>query len=147
VTPTQVIVEADGGSRGNPGPAGYGAVVFDSTRSVLAERKESIGIATNNVAEYRGSPALRDGSPPPASRHECCCYVTDRPRCRSIAATPDAAILSSRNWAARRPPARLHASGTAAVSTPSSAHPSAEPVRRQRHRPACSVFPSSSTKV
>ncbi|KAB2582885.1 bifunctional RNase H/acid phosphatase, partial [Rhodococcus erythropolis] len=54
MTPTQVIVEADGGSRGNPGPAGYGAVVFDSTRSVLAERKESIGIATNNVAEYRG---------------------------------------------------------------------------------------------
>ncbi|MCY4667988.1 MAG: reverse transcriptase-like protein, partial [Rhodococcus sp.] len=54
MTPTQVIVEADGGSRGNPGPAGYGAVVFDASRSVLAERKESIGIATNNVAEYRG---------------------------------------------------------------------------------------------
>jgi len=54
VNPTQVIVEADGGSRGNPGPAGYGAVVFDASRSVLAERKESIGIATNNVAEYRG---------------------------------------------------------------------------------------------
>jgi ribonuclease H / adenosylcobalamin/alpha-ribazole phosphatase len=50
-----VIVEADGGSRGNPGPAGYGAVVFDATdHRVLAERKESIGIATNNVAEYRG---------------------------------------------------------------------------------------------
>lgn len=51
----RVIVEADGGSRGNPGPAGYGAVVLDAnTRSVLAERKESLGIATNNVAEYRG---------------------------------------------------------------------------------------------
>ncbi|MBJ8344871.1 bifunctional RNase H/acid phosphatase [Antrihabitans sp. YC2-6] len=51
----RVIVEADGGSRGNPGPAGYGAVVFDSDRGgVLAERNESIGIATNNVAEYRG---------------------------------------------------------------------------------------------
>ncbi|MFD3429060.1 bifunctional RNase H/acid phosphatase [Nocardia fluminea] len=51
----EVIVEADGGSRGNPGPAGYGAVVFaaDHVR-VLAERKEYIGIATNNVAEYRG---------------------------------------------------------------------------------------------
>ncbi|WP_216911893.1 bifunctional RNase H/acid phosphatase [Nocardia noduli] len=50
-----VIVEADGGSRGNPGPAGYGAVVFadDHTR-VLAERREFIGVATNNVAEYRG---------------------------------------------------------------------------------------------
>ena len=51
----KVIIEADGGSRGNPGPAGYGAVVFSGDRStVLAERKESIGLATNNVAEYRG---------------------------------------------------------------------------------------------
>lgn len=51
----KVLVEADGGSRGNPGPAGYGAVVWSADRqSVLAERKEAIGIATNNVAEYRG---------------------------------------------------------------------------------------------
>ncbi|WP_067823787.1 bifunctional RNase H/acid phosphatase [Nocardia inohanensis] len=51
----KVIVEADGGSRGNPGPAGYGAVVWDSGRlAVLAERKEFLGVATNNVAEYRG---------------------------------------------------------------------------------------------
>ncbi len=50
-----VIVEADGGSRGNPGPAGYGAVVFDpATGAVLAERSEAIGTETNNVAEYRG---------------------------------------------------------------------------------------------
>lgn len=51
----KVIVEADGGSRGNPGPAGYGVVVFSDDRgAVLAERKESIGRTTNNVAEYRG---------------------------------------------------------------------------------------------
>ncbi|MCP2195783.1 putative phosphoglycerate mutase [Williamsia deligens] len=50
-----MIVEADGGSRGNPGVAGYGSVVFDADHSaVLAERKEYIGRATNNVAEYRG---------------------------------------------------------------------------------------------
>ncbi|MFE2997171.1 bifunctional RNase H/acid phosphatase [Nocardia sp. NPDC059246] len=50
-----VIVEADGGSRGNPGPAGYGAVVWDAERvQVLAERKEFLGVTTNNVAEYRG---------------------------------------------------------------------------------------------
>jgi ribonuclease H / adenosylcobalamin/alpha-ribazole phosphatase len=50
-----VVVEADGGSRGNPGPAGYGAVVFDAaTGEVLAERKESLGVVSNNVAEYRG---------------------------------------------------------------------------------------------
>ncbi|MEV6073092.1 bifunctional RNase H/acid phosphatase [Nocardia sp. NPDC052001] len=51
----KVVVEADGGSRGNPGPAGYGAVVWDAGReAVLAERKEFLGVATNNVAEYRG---------------------------------------------------------------------------------------------
>ena len=50
-----VIVEADGGSRGNPGPAGYGAAVTArSTGAVLAERSEFLGVATNNVAEYRG---------------------------------------------------------------------------------------------
>jgi ribonuclease H / adenosylcobalamin/alpha-ribazole phosphatase len=50
----RLVVEADGGSRGNPGPAGYGAVVRDAdTGEVLAERAGSIGRATNNVAEYR----------------------------------------------------------------------------------------------
>ncbi|WP_169949592.1 bifunctional RNase H/acid phosphatase [Microbispora sp. H11081] len=48
------VVEADGGSRGNPGPAGYGAVVKDDAGRVLAEAAESIGTTTNNVAEYRG---------------------------------------------------------------------------------------------
>ncbi|WP_328486986.1 bifunctional RNase H/acid phosphatase [Streptomyces zaomyceticus] len=51
----EVIVEADGGSRGNPGPAGYGAVVLDPvTGETLAEAAEYIGVATNNVAEYKG---------------------------------------------------------------------------------------------
>jgi probable phosphoglycerate mutase len=55
MTADLVIVEADGGSRGNPGPAGYGAVVLDpATRAILAERSAFIGVATNNVAEYRG---------------------------------------------------------------------------------------------
>jgi probable phosphoglycerate mutase len=50
-----VAVEADGGSRGNPGPAGYGAVVVDAvTGAVLAERKAGLGHTTNNVAEYSG---------------------------------------------------------------------------------------------
>jgi ribonuclease H / adenosylcobalamin/alpha-ribazole phosphatase len=49
------IVEADGGSRGNPGPAGYGALVRDAASGrVLAERAASVGRATNNVAEYGG---------------------------------------------------------------------------------------------
>ncbi|WP_298176350.1 bifunctional RNase H/acid phosphatase [Saccharomonospora sp.] len=50
-----VIVEADGGSRGNPGPAGYGAVVRDpDSGEVLAERQAGLGVATNNAAEYQG---------------------------------------------------------------------------------------------
>ncbi|MCH9666510.1 MAG: bifunctional RNase H/acid phosphatase [Actinomycetia bacterium] len=51
----KVLIEADGGSRGNPGPAGYGAVVWTADRgSVLTEAKSFLGRATNNVAEYRG---------------------------------------------------------------------------------------------
>ncbi|WEH18394.1 bifunctional RNase H/acid phosphatase [Streptomyces sp. VNUA24] len=51
----EFIVEADGGSRGNPGPAGYGSVVLDAvTGETLVEAAEYIGVATNNVAEYRG---------------------------------------------------------------------------------------------
>jgi probable phosphoglycerate mutase len=51
----RLVVEADGGSRGNPGPAGYGALVRDAeTGRVLAERAASVGRATNNVAEYGG---------------------------------------------------------------------------------------------
>ena len=51
----RLVVEADGGSRGNPGPAGYGALVRDPlTGQVLAEAWESLGTATNNVAEYSG---------------------------------------------------------------------------------------------
>ncbi|HVV10778.1 bifunctional RNase H/acid phosphatase [Amycolatopsis sp.] len=49
-----MIVEADGGSRGNPGPAGYGAVVKDQSGAVLAERSEGLGVVSNNVAEYSG---------------------------------------------------------------------------------------------
>lgn len=53
--PVRVLVEADGGSRGNPGLAGYGAVVFaPDHETVLGEACEAIGHATNNVAEYRG---------------------------------------------------------------------------------------------
>lgn len=53
--PGRVIVEADGGSRGNPGPAAYGALLRDpESGEVIAETCDVIGTATNNVAEYRG---------------------------------------------------------------------------------------------
>lgn len=51
----RVIVEADGGSRGNPGPAAFGALLRNvDTGAVIATDAEVIGVATNNVAEYRG---------------------------------------------------------------------------------------------
>ncbi|HVF54180.1 MAG TPA: reverse transcriptase-like protein [Actinomycetota bacterium] len=46
-------INTDGGARGNPGPAGIGAVVRDDSGEVIAELAESIGVATNNVAEYK----------------------------------------------------------------------------------------------
>ncbi|GAB3273931.1 hypothetical protein GCM10027562_44200 [Arthrobacter pigmenti] len=50
-----LIVETDGGSRGNPGHAGYGALVRDpDTGRVLAEKAEYLGVVSNNVAEYSG---------------------------------------------------------------------------------------------
>ncbi len=51
----RLLVEADGGSRGNPGVAAGGAVVIDAgTGELLAETGVYVGIASNNVAEYRG---------------------------------------------------------------------------------------------
>ncbi|MCU0300532.1 MAG: bifunctional RNase H/acid phosphatase [Candidatus Nanopelagicales bacterium] len=51
----RLVVEADGGSRGNPGPAAYGAVVRDGdTGEVLVELADFLGTQTNNVAEYEG---------------------------------------------------------------------------------------------
>jgi ribonuclease HI len=49
----KVVVHVDGGARGNPGPAAIAAVVSDEDGTVLEEAKETIGTATNNVAEYR----------------------------------------------------------------------------------------------
>src|SRR5512132_2690747 len=55
VTHRAVLIEVDGGSRGNPGQAAYGAVLKDAdTGEVIAEDGTSIGVASNNVAEYRG---------------------------------------------------------------------------------------------
>jgi len=50
----KVVVHVDGGARGNPGPAAAGAVVSTPGGDVLDEAAELIGVATNNVAEYRG---------------------------------------------------------------------------------------------
>ncbi len=51
--PQRLIVHVDGGARGNPGPAAIGVVVSEPGGEVLDELAETIGVATNNVAEYR----------------------------------------------------------------------------------------------
>ncbi len=50
----KATLSTDGGSRGNPGPAAYGYVLEAEDGTVLDARGETIGKATNNVAEYRG---------------------------------------------------------------------------------------------
>jgi probable phosphoglycerate mutase len=63
----QFTLYADGGARGNPGPAGSGAVVFDSIGKRVVEVSDYIGVATNNIAEYeavmRGLKALAAAYP------------------------------------------------------------------------------------
>ena len=80
-----MIVEADGGSRGNPGPSAYGAVLKDAdTGEVIAERGETIGVATNNVAEYRGLiaglelAAIRAAAPDDVKRCDICSRILVR---------------------------------------------------------------------
>ncbi len=96
----RLVVEADGGSRGNPGPAGYGALVADAqTGEVLAERYDSLGTTTNNVAEYSGlvaglrrlaswrrAPTSRSGWTPSWSSSRC--RAAGRSRTRTCASWP-----------------------------------------------------------
>jgi ribonuclease HI len=49
----KLIINTDGGARGNPGPAGIGVVIRDENQVIIGEHKQYIGEATNNVAEYR----------------------------------------------------------------------------------------------
>jgi ribonuclease HI len=50
----RLVVHVDGGSRGNPGPAAGAAVISAADGELLDEASELLGVATNNVAEYRG---------------------------------------------------------------------------------------------
>src|SRR6478672_13202548 len=55
-----ISAHCDGGARGNPGPAGFGALIQDADGRVLAELSEFLGIQTNNYAEYSGLLASLD---------------------------------------------------------------------------------------
>jgi ribonuclease HI len=63
----ECIAYIDGGARGNPGPAGYGVRVERPDGTLVEEFRESIGVATNNVAEYRGLLAALEW----AKAHNC----------------------------------------------------------------------------
>jgi len=64
----EVVAYIDGGARGNPGPAGYGVRIEEPDGSLVDEFSESIGTATNNVAEYRGLLAALEWAKAHASR-------------------------------------------------------------------------------
>lgn len=53
MTPSRLVLHVDGGARGNPGQAAIGVVVSDPDGNLIDELAERIGVATNNVAEYR----------------------------------------------------------------------------------------------
>ena len=55
-----IVAHCDGGARGNPGPAGFGALIQDADGVVLAELSQFLGIQTNNFAEYSGLLAALD---------------------------------------------------------------------------------------
>ena len=67
MTAPGLIAYIDGGARGNPGPAGFGVRIEQADGSLVEEFSESIGHATNNVAEYRGLLAALDW----AKAHGC----------------------------------------------------------------------------
>lgn len=54
-SPLRLVAYSDGASRGNPGPAAFGAVILDEDGQEVGQVAQAIGRATNNVAEYRGA--------------------------------------------------------------------------------------------
>jgi ribonuclease HI len=68
----KVIIFTDGGARGNPGPAGIGAVIYNEHKKVIAEISEFLGVATNNQAEYKALiAAFRKAADLGAAELEC----------------------------------------------------------------------------
>jgi len=70
-----ISAHCDGGARGNPGPAGFGALIRDADGAVLAELSEFLGIQTNNFAEYCGLLAALDFAL--THNHPCLRVVSD----------------------------------------------------------------------
>ena len=133
-----VQIEADGGSRGNPGPAAYGAVLLDAdTREVIAERAETIGVATNNVAEYSGLIAglelYREHTP------GCRARGADGLQARRRADVGPLEDQAPRHAAAGRPGPAARAAGHDVHLDPAGAEQARRPDRSTRRSTACRV--------
>jgi ribonuclease HI len=127
---TRLVVHVDGGARGNPGPAAIGVVVSDPGGEVLDELAERIGLATNNVAEYRA--LLRGLERAKAlgadeveivndselvARQLTGAYKVKHPSMKPLYEEARAALSSFQSWSIRTVPRELNARADALVNT------------------------------
>jgi len=125
----KLVVHVDGGSRGNPGPAAIGVVVADSDGAVLDEVAEAIGVATNNVAEYRallrGLERARDlgateveivNDSELIARQLTGAYKVKHPAMKPLYLEAMAALRAFERWHVRTVPRALNASADALVN-------------------------------
>ena len=125
----RVVVHVDGGSRGNPGPAAGAAVVSTPDGETLAQASELLGVATNNVAEYRGLLlGLRRASELGATDVELIndselvakqlsgVYKVKHPDMRPLHAQAIAALRAFEHWSIRSVPREQNAQADALVN-------------------------------
>ena len=84
MTGTYYSVFSDGGSRGNPGPAAYGFVIFNPNGEIVAEESHAIGVTTNNQAEYQGIVAALESLVRIAPTAPVTCYLDSQLVVRQI---------------------------------------------------------------
>ncbi len=125
----KVVVHVDGGSRGNPGPAAGAAVIATADGELLAQDTELLGVATNNVAEYRGLLlGLRRASELGATEVELIndselvarqlngLYKVKHPDMRPLHAAALAALRAFEHWSIRSVPREQNAQADALVN-------------------------------
>jgi ribonuclease HI len=118
----KLVIHVDGGARGTPGPAAIGVVVSDPAGHVLGELGEPIGVATNNVAEYRsvlrgvewarglGADELEIiGDSELVARQLTGAYKVKHPAMRPLYEEAVAALSSFKSWRIRTVPRELNA--------------------------------------
>lgn len=125
----KLVINVDGGARGNPGPAAIGVVVSDADGNVLDQLAEPIGHATNNVAEYRallrGIEWARDlgadqleivGDSELVARQLTGAYKVKHASMKPLHAEAVAALGSFQSWSIRTVPRELNARADALVN-------------------------------